>query len=51
VANSHPDDTYFGHDRNFLRVENEQARNWYMDEAASQNWERNNGGWQSKERV
>jgi predicted nuclease of restriction endonuclease-like (RecB) superfamily len=26
------------HYRNLLRVENEQARNWYMDEAASQNW-------------
>lgn len=26
------------HYRNLLRVENEQARNWYMEEAASQNW-------------
>jgi predicted nuclease of restriction endonuclease-like (RecB) superfamily len=26
------------HYRNLLRVENEQARNWYMNEAASQNW-------------
>ena len=26
------------HYRNLLRVENEQARNWYMDEAANQNW-------------
>lgn len=26
------------HYRNLLRVEDEQARNWYMVEAASQNW-------------
>ncbi len=26
------------HYRNLLRVENEQARNWYMEESASQNW-------------
>lgn len=26
------------HYRNLLRVENETARNWYMDEAANQNW-------------
>ena len=26
------------HYRNLLRVENEQARNWYVQEAASQNW-------------
>jgi predicted nuclease of restriction endonuclease-like (RecB) superfamily len=26
------------HYRNILRVEDKQARNWYMEEAASQNW-------------
>ena len=26
------------HYRNLLRVENQQARNWYMEEAANQNW-------------
>lgn len=26
------------HYRNIFRVDNEQARNWYMEEAASQNW-------------
>lgn len=26
------------HYRNLLRVEDQQTRNWYMDEAANQNW-------------
>jgi len=35
------------HYRTLLRVGNEQARHWYMNEAASQNWKVNAERWRT----